>query len=307
MANLSEMAEILDAVAGVARPRLIAVGRLEMKLADYLTRIDYQGPVTPDRDCLEAIHRQHLLNIPYENLDVQFQRPLDLDLERIFEKIVHRRRGGWCYEMNGLLDWALRQIGFDVMRMTGAVTRKERGDETLGNHLVLNVNLDEPYLADVGLGNGLIEPIPLRQGRFGQGQRQFRLEALGGAFWRFHNAASAIPPDFDFIFAPADEALLAKSCDSLQSDPESMFRQNLICQRLQPDGFHLLLGRVLIYFTQPRSTKTILNSAEELSESLWNIFGLKDAEMQDLWPEVVARHEVLFGESAQHDVALGRD
>lgn len=268
-----------------------------MKLTDYLSRIDYQGPVTPDLDCLEAIHRQHLLNIPYENLDVQLQRPLDLDLERIFEKIVQRRRGGWCYEMNGLFGWALAEIGFDVMRMVGAVTRKERGDETLGNHLVLNVNLDEPYLADVGLGNGLIEPIPLRQGRFSQGSRQFQLETLGDGFWRFHNFAGAIPPDFDFLFAPADETLLAKSCDSLQSDPDSMFRQNLICQRLRPDGIYLLLGRVLIFFTESGPTKTILNSAEELRESMSNIFGLDDDEMQDLWPVVVARHEVLFGKS----------
>ena len=258
-------------------------------------------------DCLKAIHRQHLLNIPYENLDVQLRRPLDLDLERIFEKIVHRRRGGWCYEMNGLLGWALGQIGFNVMRMTGGVERKERGDETLGNHLVLNVDLDQPYLADVGLGNGLIEPIPLRHDQFRQGHREFRLESLGAEFWRFHNFADAIPSDFDFRFAPADEALLAKSCSSLQSDPESIFRQNLICQRLRPDGIHVLLGRVLIYFTEPGSTKTILNSADELGESLLNIFGLNDIETRDLWPGVVARHEVLFGGSAPDDIVLDSD
>jgi N-hydroxyarylamine O-acetyltransferase len=51
-----------------------------MNLADYLTRIDYQGPVRPDLDCLNAIHQQHLLNIPYENVDVQLRRPLDLSI-----------------------------------------------------------------------------------------------------------------------------------------------------------------------------------------------------------------------------------
>ena len=278
-----------------------------MNLADYLVRIDYQGPVTPDLDCLRAIHQQHLLNIPYENLDVQLRRPLDLDLERIFEKIVHRHRGGWCYEMNGLLDWALRQVGFDVVRLTGGVHRKEMGDEMLGNHLVLNVNLDEPYIADVGLGNGLIEPIPLRQDRFRQGRREFRLELLDDEIWRFHNSAGAIPSDFDFIFAPADEALLAKSCDSLQSDPESMFRQNLICQRLRPDGLHLLLGRVLIFFSESGQTRTILNSAEELSDALLKIFGLSDAEAPELWPDVVARHGVLFGESVPKEILPGSD
>ncbi len=268
-----------------------------MNLAEYLKRIDYEGPVTPDLDCLNEIHRRHLLSIPYENLDVQLRRPLDFDLERIFEKIVHRRRGGWCYEMNGLLGWALREIGFDVMRMTGGVMRKERGDDTLGNHLVLNVNLDEPYVADVGLGNGLVEPIPLREGRFTQGDRAFRLELLEDGLWRFHNADGAIPPDFDFEFAPADEALLEKSCESLQSDPESMFRQNLICQRLRPEGIALLLGRVLILFDESGTEKKILDSAEALGETLSSVFGLRDGEMLDVWPDVVARHEALFGEA----------
>jgi len=278
-----------------------------MNLGDYLTRIDYQGPVTPDLDCLNAIHQQHLLNIPYENVDVQLRRPLDLDLERIFEKIVHRRRGGWCYEMNGLFEWALCQIGFDVVRLTGGVARREKGDEVLGNHLVLNVNLDEPYIADVGLGNGLIEAIPLRADRFRQGHREFRLELVDDEIWRFHNFPGAIPLDFDFIFAPADEGLLARTCDSLQSDSDSMFRQNLICQRLRRDGVHLLLGRVLIFFSESGQTKTILNSAQELSDSLLNVFGLSDAETRELWPDVVARHEVLFGESVSEEIPSSGD
>lgn len=278
-----------------------------MNLADYLTRIEYQGPVRPDLDCLNAIHQQHLLNIPYENVDVQLRRPLDQDLERIFEKIVHRGRGGWCYEMNGLLEWALGQIGFDVMRLTGGVARKERGDEVLGNHLVLSVDLDESYIADVGLGNGLIEAIPLRPDRFRQGHREFRLELLDDEIWRFHNFPGAIPLDFDFIFAPADEALLARTCESLQSDPDSMFRQNLICQRLRRDGVHLLLGRVLIFFGESGQTKTTLNSAQELSDSLLNVFGLSDADTLELWPDVVARHEVLFGDSVPEEISASGD
>ena len=99
-----------------------------MRIEDYLARIDYQGPIGPDRESLSIIHRKHLLSIPYENLDVQRGRPLDLDIERIFDKIVHRGRGGWCYEMNGLLGWALSEIGFDVMRMAGGVMRSQHGD-----------------------------------------------------------------------------------------------------------------------------------------------------------------------------------
>jgi N-hydroxyarylamine O-acetyltransferase len=135
----------------------------------------------------------------------------------------------------------------------------------------------------------------------------FRLELLDDEIWRFHNFPGAIPLDFDFIFAPADEALLARTCGSLQSDPDSMFRQNLICQRLRRDGVHLLLGRVLIFFSESGQTKTILNSAQELSDSLLNVFGLDDADTLGLWPDVVARHEVLFGAAVPDEISSSGD
>ena len=266
-----------------------------MKIDDYLTRIDYRGPRTPDFACLSAIHQQHLLHISYENLDVQLGRPLDFDIARIFDKIVERRRGGWCYEMNGLLGWALEELGFDVMRMAGGVMRSHAGDETLGNHLVLAVQLDETYIADVGLGNGLILPTPLREGKFSQGFREFELSRLDEGFWRFQNFSGAMPPDFDFDFTRADESLLASTCENLQADSESMFRQNLICMSLHPEGARFLLGRVLFTFKGLESTRRVLDSADELSEVLTKVFDLREFEIETLWPKVVARHEEISG------------
>src|SRR4029078_11594867 len=95
-----------------------------------------------DLATLRAVHRQHLERIPYENLDVQFGRRLSIEIETIFEKIVSRGRGGWCYEMNGLLGWALEEIGFKVTRMAGGVMRATLGDGNLRNTLVLRVGLD---------------------------------------------------------------------------------------------------------------------------------------------------------------------
>lgn len=266
-----------------------------MKIDDYLARIEYHGPTTPDLACLAAIHRQHLLQIAYENLDVQLERPLDFDIERIFDKIVRRRRGGWCYEMNGLLGWALEELGFSVMRMAGGVMRSQGGDETLGNHLVLAVELDQTYIVDVGLGNGLIEPTPLREGKIIQGFREFGLSRLDDGLWRFQNFPGAMPLDFDFEFVRADESLLSKSCEKLQKDPASMFRQNLICMRLHPEGTRFLLGRVLFTFVGAEATRRFLESADELGEVLTGVFGLEDFEIEKLWPRVVARHEEIVG------------
>ncbi len=88
-----------------------------MDLQQYFSRIHYDGTPKVDFPTLAQIHHQHLLHIPYENLDVQLERPLDLDTTRIFEKLVTNHRGGWCYEMNGLLEWALKEIGFTVTRI----------------------------------------------------------------------------------------------------------------------------------------------------------------------------------------------
>ena len=101
------------------------------------------------------------MSIPYENIDVQLGRRCDLDVARGYRS-WSSRAVGWCYEMNGLFGWALREVGFEVSRVNGAVLRAERGDAAIGNHVVLLVQLDETWGADVGFGDGVIEPIPLR-------------------------------------------------------------------------------------------------------------------------------------------------
>src|SRR5690349_13822179 len=99
-----------------------------MQLSAYLDRIGYGGPVRADLATLKALHRAHLLTIPYENLDVQLGRRVTTDPADAYDKIVRRGRGGWCYEMNGLFAWALGEIGFSVIRMAGAANRELLGD-----------------------------------------------------------------------------------------------------------------------------------------------------------------------------------
>lgn len=74
-----------------------------MDLRSYLDRIGFAGEAHADLETLRRLHRGHVETIPYENLDVQFGVPVDRTPEAAFEKLVYRKRGGWCYEMNGLL------------------------------------------------------------------------------------------------------------------------------------------------------------------------------------------------------------
>jgi N-hydroxyarylamine O-acetyltransferase len=258
-----------------------------MQLAAYLDRIGYRGSTAPTLDTLFAIHRAQAYTIPYEGLDIQLGRPVDLDPARIFDKLVLRRRGGWCYETNGLLGWALGKMGFRVRRITGGVHRRERGDAAFGNHLTLLVDPDEAgiertWLCDLGLGDALRAPIPLTEGLHADGGLVFRLERLPDGCWRFHNHGYGTPESFDFRDAPADEGLFAAQNRYLQTD------------HLEPQCSVTLLGRVLRHASTTGVNKELIDTPEALEAALDRHFGIGGIPVAILWPLIVARHDQLF-------------
>jgi len=270
-----------------------------VELSAYLERVGFTGEARPDAATLTALHRAHLLAISYENFDVQFGRPLTIDPEAAFEKIVRRRRGGWCYEMNGLLAAALEAVGFKVTRLAGAVRRDLMGDVMVGNHLVLKVDLDEPWIADVGFGDGTLDPFPLREAPIRAGGFEYRLERLPDGWWRFHNQhAIGGAPSFDFTEQPADPAQLAERCQWLQTAPESPFVLNATAQRHRPGEILVLRGRVLRHVRPDGFTERLIGSADEFAQLLADDFALDVPEAANLWPRIVERHEALFAAPA---------
>lgn len=266
-----------------------------MKLQAYLDRIHYQGDINTDISTLRQIHHQHLLHIPYENLSVLLGEKLNLDSHCAFEKIVHQQRGGWCYEMNGLLQWALQQIGFDVTRISGGVLRSKRGDNVLGNHLLLAVKINQQtWLADVGFGDGLREPILLQEAAITQGGLHYSLARIGNGFWRFHNHSLGGASDFDFTYEPAAESLLAEQCERLQSAADSPFVLNLACQKFTPHSIEILLGKIRRSISPAGETKRLLTSPKQLQTELKKVFNI-DRNIEQLWPSIEDRHRRLFG------------
>lgn len=267
-----------------------------MKLQNYFERIGYDGPTRADAATLKAVHRAHVQNIPYENLDVQFGTPVTRSAADAFDKIVTRRRGGWCYEMNGLLGWALEQIGFKVERLAGGVGRDERGDVMVGNHLVLLVQLEELWLADAGFGDGLIEAIPLRTGAFQNGPYQCRIDDIGGGWMRYFSDPRTGGPTFDFNRAVTDEALLESRCRFLQTNVESPFVLNAVVQRWLPDRHISIRGRVLTEFGAGEKSTATIATAEDYVSLLNSRFNLDCPRAAALWPRICARHEEVFAE-----------
>jgi N-hydroxyarylamine O-acetyltransferase len=266
-----------------------------LNLDSYLTRIAYTGDRTPSATTLRAIMRAHVAAIPFENIDVQLGRPISGDPSAIFAKIVENRRGGWCFEQNGLLAWALEKMGFDVTRVAGGVMRVAMGDVVLGNHLALIVTLDQPWLVDTGFGGSLAEPIPLEAGAHRHAPYDLTLAEVGDGYWRYEERAHANPFSFDFRAEPAAPPRLAAQQARLQSDPDSPFVQNLVVQRRIGDTHLSLRGRVFTETDAEGTKETLIEDADTLVATLRDHFGLDVPEIAARWPAICERHRALFG------------
>lgn len=136
-------------------------------LSDYFLRIGYAGPATPTHETLHALVAAHTGAIPFENLDPLTGIPVaDLGRAALFDKLVARRRGGYCYEQNGVMGYALAELGFGVQRLGGRVVWMDSSGELPAmTHEALSVTVpgdDRPWLVDVGFGGQtLSSPIRL--------------------------------------------------------------------------------------------------------------------------------------------------
>ena len=271
-----------------------------MKIRSYLKRIGFEGDARPSSDTLAALLRSHVLSVTFENLDVQLGVPVTNNVEAAFDKIVGRGRGGWCYEQNGLFGWALSEIGFEVTRVAAAVRRAERGDTALANHLCLLVRTpDDPetvYLADVGFGGSMIEPIPLDSAWHAQVPFRIGLRQLDDGHWQFVEESDADAVSYDFLAESGDECALSKKCTQLQTDPDSSFVLNLVAQKRTAETHVVLRGRVLTVTRLSGNETRTLESGAELVQTLKRTFRLDVREAEGLWDSIVERHQVLFGE-----------
>jgi N-hydroxyarylamine O-acetyltransferase len=258
-----------------------------LDLQAYLDRIGFTGSATNDVVTMKAVHRRHVEAIPYETWDVLTGNRVGLDIGPIFDKMVIRKRGGWCYEMNILLEWALTSLGFEVSRLASSIHRDlSSGPGPLGNHLLLLVDADGPWIADVGIGDGLHEPVRLREDEIEQDGFRFRLEEIGGGWWRFHNHQYGIAPMFDFTLDPPPDSLLGRRCAELQTSAASPFRQTAVLQRVLGDRVEVMRGVVRTTEYPDRADRWAVATLEEYMTELNEVFGVDLPDVISLWPRI---------------------
>ena len=131
-----------------------------MNVAAYLERIGYTGGTEPTLETLRGMHRAHAYHVPFENLDISRGVRIAVDEQVNYDKIVGRRRGGFCLELTGTFARALRALGFTVEVIGARVMSDGRLSEPM-SHMTTIVHLDEPWIADVGFGGRIIEPLRL--------------------------------------------------------------------------------------------------------------------------------------------------
>ena len=182
----------------------------------YLDRIDFRGSTEPDLATLAALQRAHMLAVPFENLDIHLGRRLVLDPAVNYGKIVERGRGGWCFELNGLFAWLLVELGFDVTLLGSRVGGSESGGSDLA-HLLLRIDLDQPYIVDVGFGEGALDPVPLAA-------------IPGGVIHHLDGLSVA------FTTQPRRLDEFQQMSDHLQTSPDSSFVRRRVAHRALPDG-----------------------------------------------------------------------
>jgi N-hydroxyarylamine O-acetyltransferase len=253
-----------------------------MDVQAYLQRIDYRGSLTLDIDLLRPLHRAHLFTVPFENLDIHLGREIVCDESRILEKIVNEKRGGFCYELNGAFAALLRALGFRVTLLSCRVARQDGSYGPEFDHLTLRVDLEEPWLADVGFGDCFLEPLRLGS-RLEQEQtgRVYRLTSrmtsaasIDAVFGLEVMAEGRWNKEYALTLQPRELSDFAGMCHYHQTSPESHFTRQRICSLATPEGRITLSDEKLIETRKGLRQERLLSGDQEWRSMLREVFGV---------------------------------
>ncbi|MGI9505795.1 MAG: arylamine N-acetyltransferase family protein, partial [Geminicoccaceae bacterium] len=231
----------------------------------------------PTRDTIRRLQEAHLLNIPFENLDVVWKRHIQLDEQRLFNKIIGERRGGFCYELNGLMAAMLGQLGFEAYLMAAAVGTPDGGFGRDAAHACIRVALDPPILMEVGFGESILQPMELAADLIqDDGRIAYRLQREG-EFWVLQSQAKDADSwhdDYRFTEQPWPLSDFQDMCDYQQSSPASHFTRRWVCSIASETGRTTLTKDKLIITDRGRRGETPIVGPAMFDQYLKKIFGI---------------------------------
>jgi len=262
---------------------------------DYLARIAFAASAhsefhRPSLALLRALHEAHMLAVPFENLSIHYGQPIVLQQAALYDKIVRHRRGGFCYELNGMFAWLLRQLGYEVTLLSAEVAESGGNFSPAYDHLALLVHQEDgaDWLADVGFGDSFRQPLQfqadmeqdgadghtyrLRESQThddAQGERDqppyWLVEQHGDAQWE---------PVYRFTLRPHALTDFAERCIYQQTAPDSHFTQKRICSLALPNGRVSLSDLRMITTLDGKREERALSSEDEYQAVLAERFGV---------------------------------
>lgn len=248
-------------------------------MKDYLNRISIQKDLSPDLNTLRELQRLHLYNIPFENLNIHKNVEIILDFDILSKKILNSRRGGYCYELNGLFYHLLKETGFDVKMISARVSS---GDGEFGqefDHLALIVNInDGQWLADVGFGDSFLEPLKFELDIVQKDKTGFyRITKHDDQYFRLSKSSNGKEFTDEYLFSSetrqwSDFQPMNKYH---QTSPKSHFTQKKICSIATETG-RISISNDKLTITENGEKKIIeIKNEEEFDEKLFQHFGIK--------------------------------
>jgi N-hydroxyarylamine O-acetyltransferase len=233
-------------------------------LSDYLARIKAVKTPEPTLEFVSYMMQQHTFSIPFENLDVQAGKVVSLVPEDIVDKIVYRNRGGYCYEVNGLLTMALQELGitcyFTSARSMTYPTKRPR------THLVVIAKIEgRLYLLDTGFGShGIRLPMDLSQTNqeIVQDGQTYKLEKKGSDFNLFAWVHETWLPQYSFKKQAYEYIDFAPVNFMNSTHPDSIFVKAPLIILFNPKGKKVLTGNTIKYYSDEEMSEKMFDNAE---------------------------------------------
>ena len=250
-----------------------------MNRKSYLNRIGIETTdIAADFESLKLLQRQHLLTVPFENLDIHWKRPIILDGSRFYDKIIGEKRGGFCYELNGLFYQLLEEIGFQNKIISAKVGK---GDGDFGaeyDHLAIITQIgSDEYLVDVGFGAFTAEPL-----KFVLDVEQtddngvFLIRKFDDEYFEVvKKDGDALQSEYIFKPLKRDLKEFTEMCQFHQTSPESHFTCGKVCSMMTLEGRKTLTDGKFIETVNGQQTEINVNSAEQFNEILAREFYIK--------------------------------
>lgn len=269
-------------------------------LDDLLARLELPGLPSPTLTGLVTLHRAYLTHLPYENLEIQLGRARPLERTEIARRITRGDgRGGYCFELNGVLAELLEQAGFDVTLHAAVVG--PRPEPAPVNHLALVVHVDgRRLLADAGFGEGFLEPVPLEPGRHDRGHLHWTVEDEPDGGWWLGQHRWGSAPGFRIHPRPVGYDAFAEHHERLSTSRDSPFVRTLVLQRPHADRIETLRSIVHTEVGPHVDTRRVLQDVTDLADTLRASFGITLAgdDLQRLWWQAEAQYEAFLRREA---------